>query len=905
MSRTEQLCFLVDNANAHKRASCDENAISVQSETHLTSRTEVLFHTAFGIPSTRLRELTEGISQGSRLEIGLHASIDGSANILRQFDLNLRFGPSLGISRIQRWCRADDLGLQPPKDVKRMLDRSIDELFCIFDHLPRFGPHKGITRIERLCRAERLGLHPPEDITIVLEFIEARRKQKARNADLRRTLNARKKTHAKSKAVPASDPAKEETKTSLGRTETSQACANNVPVDETRTIAATDAKKDNIDETKKCNHEDATEKMLLQFDNDVRYGPRAGISRLARWRRAVNLGIHLETAIGQIIKADAEGILRQFDLNPRYGPFAGITRAQRCGRANELGMNPPATIMDLIKDTPFKKARPRKKPKRKPRMSPEPLARTPEPSNLISTVAVSSIVKAKEPVRHHPSIVAQRFTQKSSSRLDKALSEQRINASNKLDTEDTLRNFDFDARFGPHLGIGRRERWWRSANNGLNPPQNILDILIERAKRELRHFDLNPRHGPYLGLPRVERWKRAFEFGLDPPLAMQRLLADCNAGPPGPPLKKRKTGKKSICLDATGKPLPRKPIELVQDITKRNRSLSNVSRERKDATFVTTANEEDTLRNFDLDARFGPFAGIGRRQRCWRSANNGLNPPRTILDVLNQRAEKDLRQFDLNPRYGPYLEIPRIERWQRALDFGLEPPLAVRNLLLECEAGPPKKRKHHSRVTFLDSSDVQLQKKKTTSTVTEVAPEVAKPNRLQNKVAPEQEKHPDGTAVVETALRNFDLDARFGPHLGIGGRERWWRSANMGLSPPKHILGILNKFAEKELRQFDLNPRYGPHMGIPRIERWQRALDFGLEPLLSIWMHIADSEVGPPVKKRKVIKSQSRSPSGDAETKVTATPTKKTADRKKVQRKKAITAKQQNRKEEYRASIQQ
>lgn len=35
---------------------------------------------------------------------------------------------------------------------------------------------------------------------------------------------------------------------------------------------------------------------------------------------------------------------------------------------------------------------------------------------------------------------------------------------------------------------------------------------------------------------------------------------------------------------------------------------------------------------------------------------------------------------------------------------------------------------------------------------------------------------------------------------------------------------------EDVLRQFDLNPRYGPFVGIDRMERWERAEKFGLDP---------------------------------------------------------------------------
>ncbi|XP_061628007.1 DNA polymerase delta subunit 4 isoform X2 [Phyllopteryx taeniolatus] len=40
---------------------------------------------------------------------------------LRQFDLDWRYGPSTGISRLQRWDRAKIHGLNPPEDIRDLL----------------------------------------------------------------------------------------------------------------------------------------------------------------------------------------------------------------------------------------------------------------------------------------------------------------------------------------------------------------------------------------------------------------------------------------------------------------------------------------------------------------------------------------------------------------------------------------------------------------------------------------------------------------------------------------------------------------------------------------------------------------------------------------------------------------
>lgn len=40
----------------------------------------------------------------------------------------------------------------------------------------------------------------------------------------------------------------------------------------------------------------------------------------------------------------------------------------------------------------------------------------------------------------------------------------------------------------------------------------------------LRHFDLSSQYGPCVGIPRVRRWKRAQELGLQPPIEVLAVL---------------------------------------------------------------------------------------------------------------------------------------------------------------------------------------------------------------------------------------------------------------------------------------------------------------------------------------------------------------------------------------------
>ena len=44
--------------------------------------------------------------------------------------------------------------------------------------------------------------------------------------------------------------------------------------------------------------------------------------------------------------------------------------------------------------------------------------------------------------------------------------------------------------------------------------------------------------------------------------------------------------------------------------------------------------EENLLRKFDLDSRFGPCRGVSREQRWLRATNLGLNPPHHIFQLI-------------------------------------------------------------------------------------------------------------------------------------------------------------------------------------------------------------------------------------------------------------------------------
>lgn len=52
---------------------------------------------------------------------------------LKNFDLNMKFGPSLGMSRLERWERAQRMGLNPPHLVKQILGEPAAVPHCVWE----------------------------------------------------------------------------------------------------------------------------------------------------------------------------------------------------------------------------------------------------------------------------------------------------------------------------------------------------------------------------------------------------------------------------------------------------------------------------------------------------------------------------------------------------------------------------------------------------------------------------------------------------------------------------------------------------------------------------------------------------------------------------------------------------
>ncbi|XP_066574702.1 DNA polymerase delta subunit 4 isoform X2 [Amia ocellicauda] len=58
---------------------------------------------------------------------------------LRDFDLDWHYGPCTGITRLQRWERAELRGLQPPRDIRHLVQNHPEDMeytHCLWHDYP-------------------------------------------------------------------------------------------------------------------------------------------------------------------------------------------------------------------------------------------------------------------------------------------------------------------------------------------------------------------------------------------------------------------------------------------------------------------------------------------------------------------------------------------------------------------------------------------------------------------------------------------------------------------------------------------------------------------------------------------------------------------------------------------------
>lgn len=96
-------------------------------------------------PDAKKNFLSPGFTQ-KELEVSAHAvrtedsrfkwpavEADEDEQLLRRFDMEAMYGPSVGLSREERWKQAEVMGLKPPSEVISALQRNPQSTQSVFD----------------------------------------------------------------------------------------------------------------------------------------------------------------------------------------------------------------------------------------------------------------------------------------------------------------------------------------------------------------------------------------------------------------------------------------------------------------------------------------------------------------------------------------------------------------------------------------------------------------------------------------------------------------------------------------------------------------------------------------------------------------------------------------------------
>ncbi|GKT99430.1 dna polymerase delta subunit 4 [Fusarium langsethiae] len=67
------------------------------------------------------------------------------------------------------------------------------------------------------------------------------------------------------------------------------------------------------------------------------------------------------------------------------------------------------------------------------------------------------------------------------------------------------------------------KKYWKSIENQWSTPR-LHQQGISQNERILRYFDVSSQYGPCIGMPRMKRWKRAGRLGLNPPIEVLAVL---------------------------------------------------------------------------------------------------------------------------------------------------------------------------------------------------------------------------------------------------------------------------------------------------------------------------------------------------------------------------------------------
>lgn len=73
------------------------------------------------------KNMSSSSSVSGNVNGGVTDEQNNSESVLQQFDMNMDYGPSIGMTRLARWERAKEWKKKPPLEIKELILKSGDD----------------------------------------------------------------------------------------------------------------------------------------------------------------------------------------------------------------------------------------------------------------------------------------------------------------------------------------------------------------------------------------------------------------------------------------------------------------------------------------------------------------------------------------------------------------------------------------------------------------------------------------------------------------------------------------------------------------------------------------------------------------------------------------------------------
>nr|PIL98098.1 DNA polymerase delta subunit 4 [Toxoplasma gondii COUG] len=139
VAQPKRICSLRDTRDAaeQSRVFCGQNSHRTNPCNRFQGLSETLRH-KLSLERQKTRHFVLGGDEGQGLGTALEP-------MLQRFDMAVQYGPCCGLSRSERWYRADELGMEPPLEVKQAIQFTRGDASIFDQRLSRFG----VTNLEK------------------------------------------------------------------------------------------------------------------------------------------------------------------------------------------------------------------------------------------------------------------------------------------------------------------------------------------------------------------------------------------------------------------------------------------------------------------------------------------------------------------------------------------------------------------------------------------------------------------------------------------------------------------------------------------------------------------------------------------------------------------------------------